>query len=469
MTTGLYPRDLAREWAGAAILIQSAVIFAALIGFYGFGWVLARSPIELYALLNLIAAQGLGFVAASSRKMGAVARIALIGAPSGFGLLLPILLGLENAAHDWGMMMLWLVSAGAIGTILRFHTPPTAVSVALALAVFAQGGASIGDMLAEESHVSYDSMLIWLHAVALALSMAGYQVGFQYLAQEANTLGSALGRRRIRDVYSFWKHALPKSAKHRLMVGWYNLVAHIDAKGELLFMNHGYAPAGLSGQSPPISADLEHLRYPIQLYDLVASKVDWRGKEVLEVSSGLGGGALWISRAYQPKSVTGLDIAERSVRKCRDRYGHLGIDFEIGDAQEMPFSSASFDIVVNIESSLNYSDMRKFLAEVDRVLRPGGNFLFADYRRQAKMPRLWAMLTGMGFEVVSLEDVTRGILRGIEYEEQRKAELISRKVPRLLRSATIHFAGLGKGERNEREQFEAGKKSYVAAVLQKRS
>jgi len=79
------------------------------------------------------------------------------------------------------------------------------------------------------------------------------------------------------------------------------------------------------------------------------------------------------------------------------------------------------------------------------------------------------MFAGVGFKIFYLEDITKGILRSIEREEQRKADLISSKVPRWLRNATVHFAGLGKGERSERDQFEAGEKLYGAAVLQKQS
>ena len=118
--------------------------------------------------------------------------------------------------------------------------------------------------------------------------------------------------------------------------------------------------------------------------------------------------------------VTGLDIAAQAVRTCTNRYGHLGIAFEAGDAQAMPFADASFDIIINVESSLNYPDMAAFLHEVQRVLRPGGYFLFADYRSRSKIKQLRAMLTSMPFEMLMLEDITPGILLGLEREERRR-------------------------------------------------
>jgi SAM-dependent methyltransferase len=49
-----------------------------------------------------------------------------------------------------------------------------------------------------------------------------------------------------------------------------------------------------------------------------------------------------------------------------------------GDAEDLPFSDNEFDIVINVESSHNYPNLRRFFEEVARVLRPGGFFSHAD-------------------------------------------------------------------------------------------
>lgn len=269
------------------------------------------------------------------------------------------------------------------------------------------------------------------------------------------------------NLFSFWQRKLPKSLKIHTMVAWYNLLAWMDKKGEVLFMNHGYEPELGDQTRLFISPDLERFRYPIQLYDLVARRVDWEGKDALEVSSGLGGGALWISRSYKPATLTGLDLAASAVDKCNKRYGPLGMKFVTGNAQAMPFTDASFDILINVESSLNYPDMSAFLSEVARVLRPGGYFLFADYRSQKKMDRLRALLLEMPFEPLMLEDITPGILRGLVNEDDRKSDLIDRLTPRILRNAMKEFAGLGSHEASEHRQFLARKKIYIAGVFRK--
>ena len=51
-----------------------------------------------------------------------------------------------------------------------------------------------------------------------------------------------------------------------------------------------------------------------------------------------------------------------------------------GNAESLPFADESFDAVINVEASHGYPDFPRFLAEVARVLRPGGHFLYADFR-----------------------------------------------------------------------------------------
>jgi ubiquinone/menaquinone biosynthesis C-methylase UbiE len=57
-----------------------------------------------------------------------------------------------------------------------------------------------------------------------------------------------------------------------------------------------------------------------------------------------------------------------------------GLDFVQGDAENLPFPDESFDAVLNVEASHANPRFPRFIAEVARVLRPGGHFLYADMR-----------------------------------------------------------------------------------------
>ena len=130
----------------------------------------------------------------------------------------------------------------------------------------------------------------------------------------------------------------------------------------------------------PLAASDEPNRYGIQLYHRTATQADLSGKQVLEVSCGHGGGASYLVRTLRPASYTGLDLNADGIAFCRKRHNLPGLDFVHGDAESLPFADESFDAVINVEASHGYPDFPRFLAEVARVLRPGGHFLYADFR-----------------------------------------------------------------------------------------
>lgn len=268
-------------------------------------------------------------------------------------------------------------------------------------------------------------------------------------------------------MFGLWKRYLPRSFKRRAMVYWYDILARMNTDGDLLFLNHGYAEPGHMPNTVELPPELEHHRYPIQLYDLLAKRRDWHDTDALEVSCGLGGGVMYVDRQYRPRTMTGLDISTASIDACRRRYGGSRLRFEAGDAQAMPFADLSFDIVINVESSLNYPDFSTFLREVDRILKPGGTFLFADYRRGGKMAKLRQALSGMGYDVETMTDITAGIVRGLELGLERKRALIDRHVAFPLRGIVRGFAGLSGGRDEERDKFDSGVKNYLLAVLTK--
>jgi ubiquinone/menaquinone biosynthesis C-methylase UbiE len=249
------------------------------------------------------------------------------------------------------------------------------------------------------------------------------------------------------------------------MVGWYNYIGRLNTHGEILFLNHGFANPLAEG--PILPEALEMHRYPIQLYHYVGSQGDVSGKDVLEVSSGLGGGVRWIVSCLNARSVTGLDIAADAVKACRARNQDPRVRFEVGDAQAMPFADASFDALFNIESSLNYPDFPAFLKEVARVLRPGGYFMIADYRNAKGYLKMKKRLERLGWRILLAEDISPSIVRGLEHTKAQKREAIQRFVPRVLRTAAFHFARLGTDSDDEAVAFASGRKRYLAMVLQK--
>lgn len=442
-------------------LIAAIVLWQLLAG----STMAVASFLFLYAMVNLALVTALSFLSVFARGNRG-ASVAFILAGCGFALLFRSQLQAETPTEDWWVLAYWIASAAALLFIVRSRSFPRWITALLLIAVIVQGAGATSDLMDDGLLSPHPTrVLALMNLLGFAVSMVAYQAGIQYFVQSSQWPAAWTGGRA--GLFALWQHRLPQPLKHRLMIAWYDLIALLDRKGEVLFMNHGYAPEPDSAERLRLPPDLQRFRYPIQLYDLIARRIDWQNKDALEVSSGLGGGTLWISRTYSPKSLTGLDIAASAVRKCTKRYGALGIAFRAGDAQRMPFADASFDIIINVESSLNYPDMPAFLSEVDRVLRPGGYFLFADYRSRSKMEHLKQCLDDMRLDALMLEDVTDGIIRGLDRDDARKRELIQRMIPGFLRGTVSRFAGVDRGEASERTKFVSGHKKYIAAVFRK--
>lgn len=245
---------------------------------------------------------------------------------------------------------------------------------------------------------------------------------------------------------------------------WHKLLIRFDKDISANFMNYGYQ--GLNGDKPlSLLNNDEKNRYCIQLYDHVVEKADLYYKDVLEVGSGRGGGAHYLSRYYNPKSYTALDISKSIIKFCNLYYNEPGLSFVQGSATNLPFENDSFDVVVNVESARCYSDVQKFFNETYRVLRNNGTFCFADMIEPGKLETIKHQLRMAGFVIEHKNDITENVVAALNNDHQRREELIDKKVPGLFRKAFKQFAGTKGTERYE--SFTNGKFLYYNFTLKK--
>jgi ubiquinone/menaquinone biosynthesis C-methylase UbiE len=240
-----------------------------------------------------------------------------------------------------------------------------------------------------------------------------------------------------------WFYTTFPALKQPLHRRWYEYISALDKNANMLFMNHGYAVLDSDAELLALSAEDEHHRYSLQLYHHMASAIDWSGARVLEVGSGRGGGASYINRRFNPRSIVGIDITANAIDFCCRHYSTDGLFFARGDAQLLPFAGNSFDVVFNVESSGYYPDFERFLQEVIRVLRPGGHFLYADMRYQEDIETWRAQLDGTGLRLIKEEDITPNAIQALALDRERKQELIKQHVPRVFHGLFGTFAGIG--------------------------
>jgi SAM-dependent methyltransferase len=216
------------------------------------------------------------------------------------------------------------------------------------------------------------------------------------------------------------------------------------------FMNYGFDSDGFRQHPLPLGPEDAMDRLGIQLYDHLLSSVSIAGSMVLEVGCGRGGGAAYVANYLRPRRVVGIDLCHKSVRICRANHNRR-VDFLTGDAQHLPFTDASFDVVVNVESSHGYPSMAAFLQEVERVLRPGGVLVFADLRwhhagdgttAARGLTLLKQQLCRSGLTVVHESDISAGVLRARAADAEGRRASIRVHVPRGFRRAFAELAGL---------------------------
>jgi ubiquinone/menaquinone biosynthesis C-methylase UbiE len=115
----------------------------------------------------------------------------------------------------------------------------------------------------------------------------------------------------------------------------------------------------------------------------MAAKIPLSGK-VLEVAPGPGYFAIELAKlgAYQ---ITGLDISRTFVEIARSNATKAGlqVDFQRGNASEMPLDNEAFDFVFCRAAFKNFRQPARALEEMYRVLVPGGQAVIIDLRRDA--------------------------------------------------------------------------------------
>lgn len=259
-------------------------------------------------------------------------------------------------------------------------------------------------------------------------------------------------------------HRFPK-LKSLLTRLQYEYVSTIVKDTGAVFMNFGYTAHHQGAEPLKLRPEDEYHRYPLQLYHHVAKHVDWNNAEALEVSSGRGGGAHFIMRYFKPKSYIGVDFSQRAVEFCRQTYRIAGLQFQHGNAEDLKFPDNSFDVVLNIEASLYYPNIKKFFQHVQRVLKPGGHFLYADLRYEEKVNEWHNQIKQIGWKVIKEEDITENVLKALELDREQRIRLVKRYVPKILHRLFYEFQGLTKNPKDGVPHLDNRK--YWLFVLQK--
>ncbi len=168
--------------------------------------------------------------------------------------------------------------------------------------------------------------------------------------------------------------------------------------------------------------DIERQRYALQPHiHEVLSKIDWRGKRVLEIGSGLGTDARSI--IGKGGDYTGINVDQASTEATAQALRAFSLPGRVlqRDATRLDFLDGAFDVVYSFGVLHHIPEVEKAVAEIRRVLKPGGDLLLMLYNRRSinyaveimllrklglrmlSLPGAIALLARMGFPRHKLE------------------------------------------------------------------
>lgn len=185
-------------------------------------------------------------------------------------------------------------------------------------------------------------------------------------------------------------------------------------------------------QSREYFLEIERRRYELQPHiPDILSKIDWRGKRVLEIGTGVGTDARNI--IGRGGNYTGINIdrgSTDSTLQALRAFSLPGVAMQ-GNAISLDFPDNSFDVVYSFGVLHHIPEVDRAAAEIHRVLKPGGELLVMLYNRTSinyvveimflrklglrilAVPGVIPLLAGMGFPREKL-------LRHAELHRQRK-------------------------------------------------
>lgn len=152
----------------------------------------------------------------------------------------------------------------------------------------------------------------------------------------------------------------------------------------------GYRGMGMDG--PIATWYAKNAASDLSRYQATAARVAGEvspGGQILEVAPGPGLTAIELAKLgrYQ---LTGLDISADFVRIAKANAAQAGVavNFEHGNASAMPFAGDSFDFIYCEAAFKNFSEPVAALDEMHRVLKPGGQAMIGDLRKDASLQEI---------------------------------------------------------------------------------
>jgi ubiquinone/menaquinone biosynthesis C-methylase UbiE len=209
---------------------------------------------------------------------------------------------------------------------------------------------------------------------------------------------------------------------------------------------------------------------------------------LLDVGSGLGGPARWLSTRFGCR-ITGIDLTAEFCAIAEHFTRLIGLDarvgFQVGNALAMPFDDGTFDGAYSMFVSMNIADKAQLYREIHRVLKSGGWLVLSEIARgedgDVLYPTPWAAtaaqsflstvedtqkgLRSAGFEV---EQVKNDLNRALDFGARSRAMVERGEKPPYRANALIHGDAAGATLANVARAYQRGSLIPIEVVARKR-
>ena len=106
--------------------------------------------------------------------------------------------------------------------------------------------------------------------------------------------------------------------------------------------------------------------------------------DVLDIAGGTGDVSRWVARFHRPRHIQCTDLVPEMLEVARMHWAHgdfgdVPIDFDVVDAQNIPYADESYDVITMAYGIRNMPDRPRALSEMYRVLKPGGALVCLEF------------------------------------------------------------------------------------------
>lgn len=113
-------------------------------------------------------------------------------------------------------------------------------------------------------------------------------------------------------------------------------------------------------------------------------------EKLLDIATGTGDLAIMAARMLRPEHITGIDISRSMLALGEKKVEAAGladvIDLQVGDSEALPFGESTFDAVTSAFGVRNFEHLEQGLAEMFRILRPGGKMIILEFSNPTVFP-----------------------------------------------------------------------------------